>query len=149
MHERDIAIRDLTDDLLARRIDRRSFVRRATALGVSATAVSALLAGPARGAAGATRGGTLQFGMSVEPLPLDPVKLNWGDESQLDLFERLIVRNRRGAFEDRCGDGGEGGDGLPVKGRNGIRVEGRERGHSEGRCRGFGRIGDQSRVPRT
>ena len=71
---------DLREALLDGQLDRRTFVRRALALGISLPAAAALLSawGRATGTAGAAtlatpkRGGTLKFARNFEPVTLGP-----------------------------------------------------------------------------
>jgi peptide/nickel transport system substrate-binding protein len=72
-------VRQLLDELRARNIDRRSFIQRGTALGLSARAMSMLLgmfgvAVPASLATAAAQeqGGTMAFAVTSDPETLDP-----------------------------------------------------------------------------
>src|SRR6478609_9127884 len=64
----------LREALLEGEIDRRTFLRRAAALGISLSAAGALVAAWGRTAAAATptRGGTLKFARNFEPVTLGP-----------------------------------------------------------------------------
>lgn len=72
------SLRQLLDDAEARRIDRRTFLQRGIALGMSASAMAAVLgtAGVAipkqLAAAAQSEGGTLAFAVSSDPETLDP-----------------------------------------------------------------------------
>lgn len=71
-------LRDLAADFEHRRVDRRTFIHRATALGMSARAIGAVLAGagvamPMQHALAAQQhGGTMTFAVSTDPETLDP-----------------------------------------------------------------------------
>jgi len=67
----------LREELLDGQLDRRAFVRKALALGISLPAAAALLSAWDRAAGAATlatpkRGGTLKFARNFEPVTLGP-----------------------------------------------------------------------------
>lgn len=71
MTSRDDRVEALVDDYFARRIDRRQFFQRATALGISLGAAGSLLEAKAR-AAGTARSGTLTVRFEVDMANIDP-----------------------------------------------------------------------------
>ncbi len=85
----------------AGKMDRREFMTRATMLGVTATAASAMIgATPAQAAAHAQQGGTLRMQMEVRALK-DPRTYDW---TQIAFFtagwlEYLVEYNSDGSFE--------------------------------------------------
>lgn len=84
-------------------LSRRDVLKRGGAAALLPTAAGVLAAcGSSTTGGGATngpvQGGTLQFGMPIEPLTLDMVTATWTDESALDLYERLVIQNSRGQY---------------------------------------------------
>ena len=74
------SLRQLFDDVEARRVDRRSFLQRGIALGMTPRALATVLAGAgvavpgsiAAAAAAQQSGGSLPFSVSSDPETLDP-----------------------------------------------------------------------------
>ena len=88
------SLKQLMADLQARNLDRRSFVTRASALGLSARAMTMLLgavgvAAPAGVAAAAAQeaSGTLRFAVTTDPETLDPQMTSNG--SAWEVFNRI------------------------------------------------------------
>jgi peptide/nickel transport system substrate-binding protein len=98
------ALGRLLDDYAARRLTRREVMRGATALGVAAPTVAALLAAaPRAGAVPAAQepkvGGTLREGYDLDFSRMDPVSTNWYDPGFFALYESLLIDNPEGTLE--------------------------------------------------
>lgn len=100
-------------EVLDGRLDRREFLTRATALGVSASAAYGLIgmAAPARAATDAQQGGTLRMQMEVRALK-DPRTFDW---AQIATFaagwlEYLVEYNSDGSFTPMLLEGWEAND---------------------------------------
>lgn len=89
------------NEFKAGKLDRREFLARSTALGLSATAAYALggLAQPAQAAAHANRGGTIRMQMEVRAFK-DPRTYDWTQIAHLTAgtLEYLIEYNSDGSF---------------------------------------------------
>src|SRR5687767_13469782 len=90
------SLKQLMADLQARNLDRRSFVTRASALGLSARAMTMLLgavgvAAPVGVAAAAAQeaSGTLRFAVTTDPETLDPQMTSNG--SAWEVFSRIYT----------------------------------------------------------
>ena len=92
-------VHDLAVDLQKKRIDRRSFLRSATLLGLSATTAYALLSRitgehimPVAQAAEGKMGGVLRISMSVQEMT-DPALFDWTEKSNIarQIVEYLTV----------------------------------------------------------
>ena len=76
------------------RIDRRDFLRRVGALGVTAASAGALLAWATESQAQTQRsGGTLIEGYDREIFPLDPIRSPWADPGLNAVYEPLVARD--------------------------------------------------------
>jgi peptide/nickel transport system substrate-binding protein len=76
------------------RIDRRDFLRRVGALGVTAASAGALLASATESQAQTPRsGGTLIEGYDREIFPLDPIRSPWADPGINAVYEPLVARD--------------------------------------------------------
>jgi peptide/nickel transport system substrate-binding protein len=101
----DAQIRQTQLDYLEGTINRRTFVRRMTALGgaVAATSVLAPLFPPVRAATALAagtpvRGGTLHYGQDLEPSPENPISSPWMDDANQQLYEYMLVQGPDGKF---------------------------------------------------
>lgn len=93
----------LVDDYLGRRIDRRQFFRRASAIGLSAGAASSLLASQTASAArtagtarAVTRGGTFVEGYDRDFTKMDTVQSGWADPGYYAIYEFTMARDPKG-----------------------------------------------------
>ena len=88
-------------EVLDGKLDRREFLTRATALGVTATAAYGMIgmAAPAKAAEGMQEGGTLRVQMSVRPLK-DPRTYDWSEmgNQTRGTMEYLVEYNSDGSF---------------------------------------------------
>ncbi|UWQ55739.1 ABC transporter substrate-binding protein [Leisingera caerulea] len=88
-------------EVLEGKLDRREFLTRATALGVTATAAYGMIgmAAPAKAAEGMQEGGTLRVQMSVRPLK-DPRTYDWSEmgNQTRGTLEYLVEYNNDGSF---------------------------------------------------
>lgn len=83
-------------------ISRREFVKRGTALGLTMSAISGLLAGAAGAAGGRversapTRGGTLREGYDLDFSRMDPIATTWYDPGFYALYNSIVDKNSKG-----------------------------------------------------
>ncbi|KIC11239.1 diguanylate cyclase [Leisingera sp. ANG-M1] len=88
-------------EVLDGKLDRREFLTRATALGVTATAAYGMIgmAAPAKAAEGMKEGGTLRVQASVRPLK-DPRTYDWSEmgNQTRGTLEYLVEYNNDGSF---------------------------------------------------
>ncbi|AHD01013.1 ABC transporter substrate-binding protein [Leisingera methylohalidivorans] len=88
-------------EVLDGKLDRREFLTRATALGVTATAAYGMIgmAAPVKAAEGMQEGGTLRVQMLVKPLK-DPRTYDWSEMGNLSrgTQEYLVEYNNDGSF---------------------------------------------------
>lgn len=94
--DRQTSLDDLLRDYRARRLTRRAFMLRATAIGLSTSAVASLLADTTASAAPAARqegepGGTLREGYDLDFSRMDPINTNWYDPGFFALYDALIT----------------------------------------------------------
>jgi peptide/nickel transport system substrate-binding protein len=112
-----VASRETFDELLtdyrARRLSRRDLLLRATALGVTATALGELLlhlqeaaAAPAAQAT-PTPGGTLREGYDLDFSRLDPVATNWYDPAFHALYDSLLIDAPDGTLQPNLAESWE------------------------------------------
>ncbi len=108
----------LVDDYLAQRINRRSFFRRAGAIGVSASMAATILAACGGGRSGSnsssasvvtgsgstdagpvTKGGQLIEGYDRDFSPINPVLTAWDDPDFVAIYEYPVIRDAHGAYK--------------------------------------------------
>ncbi len=107
MVDRTETLDRLLNDHSARRISRREMMRQAAALGVSASALSALLAANLRPAGASSApasqepklGGTLREGYDLDFSRLDPVATTWYDPAFFALYESLLIDSPEGELQ--------------------------------------------------
>ena len=95
---------DLLDQYRGRQLSRRGLLTAGAALGVSAGALSSLLAAEAAAAAAVRQdeprsGGTLREGYDLDFSRLDPVATNWYDPAFFALFESLLIDSPEGELQ--------------------------------------------------
>jgi peptide/nickel transport system substrate-binding protein len=93
---------DLLDQYRDRRLSRRGLLTAGAALGVSAGALSSLLAAEAAAAVRQDEprsGGTLREGYDLDFSRLDPVATNWYDPAFFALFESLLIDSPEGELQ--------------------------------------------------
>jgi len=110
MSQHDESLDGLLQEYIAERIDRRSFFKRAGALGLSASAAAGVLStygtiaraaaatlrAPVRAEARAKRGGTLIEGYDRDFTKMDTVQSGWADPGYYALYEFVQVRDPSG-----------------------------------------------------
>lgn len=129
----------LLHDYRSARLSRREVMRRAAALGFSASFVSALLlksgVASAAGVAGTTRsfalrqdqpktGGTLREGYDLDFSRMDPINTNWYDPGFYALYEHMITLDPEGKYVPQIAESWEvSPDGMTVtfKIRSGLK----------------------------
>jgi peptide/nickel transport system substrate-binding protein len=96
----DGGVQGLVSDYLGRRIDRRDFVRRAVALGLSMPAASAILAACSSAttttSTTVTKGGTFIEGYDRDFTKMDTVVSGWADPGYVALYEFTQIRDFAG-----------------------------------------------------
>lgn len=96
------SVENLLEQYAERRIDRRQFFKRAGALGLSASAASAMLApvalarGRGAGAAHVNRGGTFIEGYDRDFTKMDTIQSGWADPGYYALYEFTMTRDPKG-----------------------------------------------------
>lgn len=136
--EHPFALEDLIRDYRDARISRREAMKRAATLGISASALSAILvsarpaaAAPASRATGVAplrqetpkTGGTLREGYDLDFSRMDPINTNWYDPGFYALYEHLITLDPDGKYVPQVAETWETSeDGLTVtfKVRSGL-----------------------------
>ena len=98
------AVAELLAGYRSRRLSRRGLLAAGAALGVSAGALSALLADEAAATAAVRQeeprsGGTLREGYDLDFSRLDPVATNWYDPAFFALFESLLIDSPEGELQ--------------------------------------------------
>jgi peptide/nickel transport system substrate-binding protein len=85
-------------------LSRREFVKRATALGLTMSAISGLLAEAAGAATGRFKraapkqGGTLKEGYDLDFSRMDPIATTWYDPGFYALYDSIVDKNPKGQF---------------------------------------------------
>ena len=113
MNSRDAFLR-LLDGYRAGRLSRRELLLRATALGVSATALGNILAREASAAPARLQdpqsGGTLREGYDLDFSKLDPVSTNWYDPAFHALYDSLLIDAPDGTLQPNLAESWGGSD---------------------------------------
>jgi peptide/nickel transport system substrate-binding protein len=125
VEQRD-ALENLLRDYRAARLSRRDVLKRATALGVSAPFVSALLmkSAPAMAQDQPKTGGTLREGYDLDFSRMDPINTNWYDPGFYALYEHVITLDPDGKYVPQLAESWDvSPDGLKVtfKIRSGLK----------------------------
>jgi len=119
MHD---SLEQVVRDYQTSRASRRDVLKRATALGLSVPAVSALMlqASPATTAAAARQdapkvGGVLREGFDLDFSRMDPINTNWYDPGFYALYEHVITLDPEGNYVPQLAESWETSeDGLTV-----------------------------------
>ena len=111
MDDRD-TFRELLDGYRAGQFSRRDLLIRATALGISATALGQLLAretaaAPATAQDEPVVGGTLREGYDLDFSKLDPVSTNWYDPAFHALYDSLLIDAPDGTLQPNLAESWE------------------------------------------
>ena len=137
--EQQDSFQRLIHDYRSARISRREAMKRGTALGLSVSAIAALLvkAAPTSAASSASSrpslirfqdqpksGGTLREGYDLDFSRMDPINTNWYDPGFYALYEHLITLDPDGTYVPQLAESWSvAGDGLSVtfKLRSGVK----------------------------